>query len=467
MNTKKIASIVAMVLGIGMIAGCTQTATTGNDKDDQGRTVISVGHWPAKEGAALTKSNQQKEEYEAENPQYAITPDTWSFDIQTFYSKAAAGQLPTVYYAYFTEIEKIIDNGYCADITEGLKRAGYDGVYNEAVLDIISKNGKIYAYPTDSYSLGLVYNVDLFEKAGLMNEDGTPQQPKDWDEVVEFGLKIKQATGKAGFVIPTIANQGGWMFTPMAWSFGVNFMSEKDGKYTATFDSQEMVDALQYISDLKWKHNIFLDNALIDSDEYYKQFALGNIGMIIAPPNSTDTLKKYEMPIENIGMMPMPEGPAKHITLTGGYTALVANGATEDQIDAAIKWLEKVGYGFALTEESKLTIEDNYKKDVSDNVPVGIAQLSVYKDDTQIRAFSNQMREKYANINLNHVKLYNESLTDTSIELKPEEPVCAQELYAVLDGLIQEVLTNQNANIKALVSTANSEFQSNYLNNLD
>ena len=77
------------------------------------------------------------------------------------------------------------------------------------------------------------------------------------------------------------------------------------------------------------------------------------------------------------------------------------------------------------------------------------------------------MREKYANINLNHVKLYNESLTDTSIELKPEEPVCAQELYAVLDGLIQEVLTNQNANIKALVSTANSEFQSNYLNNLD
>ena len=40
----------------------------------------------------------------------------------------------------------------------------------------------------------------MFEKAGLMNADGTPMQPKDWDEVVKFATKIKEATGKTGWL---------------------------------------------------------------------------------------------------------------------------------------------------------------------------------------------------------------------------------------------------------------------------
>ena len=81
----------------------------------------------------------------------------------------------------------------------------------------------------------------------------------------------------------------------------------------------------------------------MDSDEYYRQLALGNVGMILGAPNMVNNLKKFEMPFENIGIMPIPKGPARHVTLVGGYTATVAAGATEDQIDAAIKWLEKVG----------------------------------------------------------------------------------------------------------------------------
>ena len=395
-------------------------------------------------------------------------PDTWAFDLQTFYSKAAAGQLPNVYYSNFTEIEKIISGDYGADITDGLKRAGYENVYNESILDLISRDGKIYTYPTDAYTLGLAYNADLFEQAGLMNDDGTPQQPKTWDDVIEFGKKIKETTGKAGFIIPTMNNNGGWIFSPIAWSYGVEFVkANDDGSYTATFDCQEMYDALKFISDLKWEHGIFVDNILIDPDEYYRQFSLGNVGMILGAPNMVDRLKKFEMPFENIGIMPIPEGPAKHVTLTGGYTATVSAGATEDQIDAAIKWLEKTGKGFRLDDVGKQAIEEEYQKKIATNTAVGIDTLKVYKDDTEVAEFRKEMLEKYANVDLNHVILYNESLNDTSIELHPEVEICAQELYGTLDKLIQEVLTNQNADIPSLVSTANKEFQSNYLDNLN
>lgn len=189
--------------------------------------------------------------------------------------------------------------------------------------------------------------------------------------------------------------------------------------------------------------------------------------MILTAGNFTSQLYQYEMPIEHMGIMAIPAGPEKHVTLTGGYTATVANGATEDQVDVAIKWLEKIGNGYILNEEDKKTLEDSYKETVEKNHVVGIDSLSVWNSETDIGKFTEELREKYTNININHVKLYNESLTDPSIELRPEEPVCAQELYAVFDGIIQEILTNKDADIPALVKKANEDFQSNYLNNLD
>ena len=49
-----------------------------------------------------------------------------------------------------------------------LHKRGYDSMFNPKVLDIISKDGKIYSVPRDAYMLGMAYNVDLFEAAGLM-----------------------------------------------------------------------------------------------------------------------------------------------------------------------------------------------------------------------------------------------------------------------------------------------------------
>jgi len=463
-KTKILSFVLALTISASLFAGCAGTGSS--DKNSEGKTEIAVGNWPAKEGTHMTTITQQKEEFEIENTTMAIKPDTWAFDLQTFYSKAAAGQLPDLYYSNFTEIEKIVSGEYYTDLTEGLKRAGYENVFNEAILDLISRDGKIVTFPTSSYSLGLAYNVELFEKAGLMNEDGTPKQPKDWDEVVEFGKKIKEKTGKNGFMIPTMNNVGGWLVTPIAWSFGVEFMkSEGDGRYTATFDSQELVDTMQFVSDLRWKHDIFGNNALIDSDEYYKQFALGNIGMILAAGNFTNQVYKYEMPLEKIGIMAIPAGPKKHVTLTGGYTATMADGATEDQVDVAIKWLEKTGETFKVTDDYKKATEEAYIRNIEENRVVGIKSLPIYKDSTDVEAFTNEMINKYKNIDLNHVKLYNDSLTDTSIELRPEEPVCAQELYAALDRIIQEVLTNKDADIKAIIKKAQEDYQNNYLNN--
>ncbi len=462
---KKVVSLaVAAALSICLFAGC---GTEANDKDEQGRTIITVGGWPDKEGKSLDTYTARKERFEESNPDVVVEPDFWAFDRKTFYAKAAGGQLPISYNAGFTEAAEIINSEYSAELTDVLKKHGYDGMFNEAVLDIVTDDdGKIFAFPVNSYILGLGFNTELFKAAGLMEEDGTPKQPKNWDEVLEFAIKIKEITGKPGIVFPTANRNGGWIFTSFAWSFGVDFMEKgEDGKWKATFNTPEAAEALQWIKDLKWKYDVLPANTLIDGTEYYKTFGVGGAGMLIAAGDYPAKIAQYGMTPDQVGIMAMPAGPKRHVTLLGGDIHCVSPVATDDQIDAAIRWVE-TGYSYEATEDFKATAKDALESQLSKGQLVGVKSMSPWSSKSEALTYKNNLIDEMANSNPNHVRLYNEFVENCPAEIQPEEPVCCQELYATLDGCIQEVLINENADCAALLEKANADFQANYLDNL-
>ncbi len=462
---KTVALFTAVSVMTVSLASC---GTKVNDKDDQGRTVISVGGYPQSGDPGFEEMEIRREDFEAKNTDVVISENPWKFERKTFYAKAAGGQLPTVYESGFTEMPEIIAAGYSADLTDALKKYNVLDKINEDVLDVLSSDGKTYAFPFGAYVLGMAYNTELFEKAGLMEADGTPKQPKDWDEVREFAVKIKEATGKAGIVFPTAGNNGGWLFTPLAWSFGTEFMEQdKDGKWKATFDSPETVAALEYIKDLKWKYDVLPSNTLIDGTEYSKVFGTGEAGMCIAAGDIPRKLVQYGMQPETLGMVAMPSGPKKHVTLLGGSVFCVSNTATEDQIDASVRWIMSA-YTPEVTESFKTNLKEEIDYNISKNYLIGINGLNIWNENAEATKYKFDYIKERANANTNHVKLYNDFTKDTGdCEIRPEEPVCAQELYAILDGCIQEVLVNKDADCAELIKKAQADFQSNYLDNLD
>ena len=461
---KAVSMVAAVSLSVGLFAGCSKTA---NDKDDQGRTIVSVGSWPSKEGVELDNANARKARFEEANPDVVIEPDLWAFDRKTFYAKAAGGQLPTYFGVGFTEVPEIIASEYSADLTDALANLGYDGMLNEDVLEIVSdENGRIKAIPSSCYILGLAYNTEMLKAAGLMAEDGTPQQPKDWYELAEMAVKIKEATGKPGFVFPTANKNGGWIFTPVAWSFGVDFMEkDENGKWQATFNTPECVEALQYIKDLKWKYDVLPANNLIDGTEYYKIMGTAGAAIQITAGDVPRKLTQYGMTPEQFGMMAMPAGPKRHVTLLGGSVYCVKNDATPDQIDAALRWHE-TAYDYKLTEEFKTNNLQAMEKNLADGQQIGIKSMSIWTDKSEALAWQHQIIDENTNVNPNYVRLYNEFVAECPAEIQPEEPVCCQELYETLDRCIQEVLTSESADCAALIAQAAADFQANYLDNL-
>lgn len=461
---KAVGLVTAAALSVSILGACGQK--TANDKDEQGRTILTVGLWPDREGTALTTIEERKTRFEKDNPDVVIERDNWSFDRKTFYAKAAGGTLPTYFRAQFTEVEEMGRAGYAADLSKSMKKYGYLDNINPAVLKCVTSDDKIVAVPSKAAIMGLSYNVDLFEKAGLMESDGTPKQPKDWNEVVEFAKQIKEKTGQSGFVLPTSNRSGGWIFTSIAWSFGVNFMKQQDdGKWKATFNTPEAAEALQWVKDLKWKYDLLPANTLVDGEEWYRVFGTGKAGMSIMAGDYPNRVISYGMKPEQIGIMATPAGPKAHVTLLTGEIHAVSSKATDDQIDAAMRWIKTIST-YEATDEFKKNAEESIKQDLEDGKLVGIKVFSPWKNDTSAVKYEHELIDKYANANPNHVRLYNEFVANCPIEIRPEEPMCCQELYSVLDNCIQEVLTNENADCAAVLEKANSDFQQNYLNNL-
>lgn len=461
---KTISLCLTVALLMGTIVGCGGDSV---ERDEQGRIIISVGEWPTSEGTALDNLNARKARYEEENPDAVIEGTPWQFNRSIFYAQATGGQLPILFSIGYTEMPEIIASGYSSDLTSVLKKRGYEGAFNEIALKVVSDSrGRIFAVPNSAYILGMAYNTELFEKAGLVNDDGTPMQPKDWYEVAEFAVKIKEATGKAGIVIPSASKYGGWLFTPIAWSFGVEFMEkDKNGNWQAKFNSPEMVEALQYIKDLKWKYDVLPANSLIDSTEFFKTFATGGAGMVISAPSIAERVTSFDMKPSEFGMLAMPKGPKKYVTLLGGGAYAIRSGCTDEQIDAALRWLE-MKFTYDATEEfKKNSIADlEYRKRVGQ--AIGYTRLSSWSSNTPAQRWLEEEWDKYKNISDAQCKLFNEFSDNCPAEVKTEEPVCAQELYSILDDCIQEVLSNKDADCKEIVAKAASDFQINYLNNV-
>ena len=447
---------VLIALACTMLAGC------GTKNGGDGKINISVSNWPTSNdktnaelyGGYLKKMNEKY-------PDIIVKPDTWQYDVNSFLPKAASGQLPTVFQTYFTESQKIIDAGYARDITEEVKAAGYDTLYNDVYMDLLKKDGKYYGLVKNGYVMGLLCNVKMFEAAGLVDADGVPIFPKTFDELVETAKTIKAKTGKPGFFMPTTNNQGGWIFCNIAWAYGTEFEKMENGKWIAAFDSEECYNALKFVSDLKWKHNVIQDDILGDaSNTFIRMYATDQVAMgIQAPSTINSAIKQYEMSRDNVAVARIPAGPVNRAALLGGGVYMFSNKATAEEVDAAFKWLELIGGIPTNSEETKAAWAETAKTQSEQGRLVGYGTINIFADEEMTKAKA-EAEKPYITVN---PKMFEDYQALEDVTVNPEPPVCAQELYAVFDRILQQILTNKDADIKGILSKEAAEFQTKYL----
>lgn len=175
------------------------------------------------------------------------------------------------------------------------------GMYPQPVMDTVTYTGKIYGIVKSMSSKALIYNKELFRKAGLDPES----PPENWDELYNYAEKIS-AVGEDVYGFGLAAKK----FTSTTSQF-LNFLYANGGRVInkegeITIDNEEAVEALEFYSEelpkvsepspLEWKR-----------ENLIKPFKSGKIGMYIDHVHSAKAALDAGI---DVGVALIPGGPS-------------------------------------------------------------------------------------------------------------------------------------------------------------
>ena len=449
-------SVVVACMALALVS----SSFAASKKKSKDAKSIKLGIWPEDTLTAdIAMHEQYVKTFNSFYPDMTVVPAYYKYATDNFVPLASSGQLPTIYDTWFTEPQKIINQGFAKDITKEVKELGWDKKMNPGVRDLLSKNGKIYGVPRDAYALGLMINVDLFKKAGLVDKNGLPDYPKTWTDLAEKAKIIKEKTGAAGLCLLAKDNAGGWHFTNIAWDFGAVFEVQKKGKWIAQIDTPEVAAAFQYVKDLKWKYDVLTaDPTNEDWGTGFRSLGTGVAAMYIAAQDAVNQPTQVNgLPVTSLALEPLPAGPKGQYSLMGGTPYMFSPNATSEQIKACLKYLEIMGKSPSVSQEAIAGMSADAANRMNEGIPV-IPPFPAWSD-AALEAARDKAEKPYRNVDMRLYQNYYD-MVQKSGNVKSEEPMCAQDLYAELTKILQAVITDKNADIPSLLKKAQKNFQS-------
>ncbi|MFR9777200.1 ABC transporter substrate-binding protein [Micromonospora sp. MS34] len=439
------AAALALVAGLGFSLAACSTKSDDSGKDAGGKVTITVDCQPVGSQKELLQNwNDDVAEFQRQNPDIVIKSVSVGEQCNNppdFTARLAGGTVTDVFYGYMTDLQQVLDSGQAMDITQ---YAAKDTIptwesIDPALKGVFTDNGKLYGVPVKNYSMGLVYNKTLFQQAGL----DVNNPPKTWVEVRDAAKKISAlGNGIAGYSEYSAGNTGGWHFTAEMYSQGGQILTA-DGK-KADFNNAQGKQVLQNLKDMRYGDNSMGSRQLLQWADLLTNAGAGKVGMFIGAPDATTAIvTQFQGKYQDWAMAPMPgqDGPAKG-TLGGGEGYFFKKGLTPEQVKAGLKWLafEKLTPGEG---------QFDYVRAKPQNQPVGLPQPTLFAVGSDAQKKDLELRKANANVPVENFAAF---------EANPApikgEPRNAQTIYAVLDAAMSGVLTSSNANIDALLKTA-------------
>ncbi|WP_249864827.1 ABC transporter substrate-binding protein [Paenibacillus konkukensis] len=189
----------------------------------------------------------------------------------------SAAQAPDVFRVKENTIQTYYKKGYMAPIDEYLTEEQKKKF--PAMPDLNQFDGKMYSLPNYGSTMRLVYNKDLFDKAGIA------KPPTTLAELVEDAKKLTaagKATGAYGFALP--------FKTPSsAWGRSARVIAELSGYggfgydfKTARYDFSGFKEITKAFKQMRDDGSTLPGMEALDIDPLRAQFAEGKIGMYLS-----------------------------------------------------------------------------------------------------------------------------------------------------------------------------------------
>lgn len=225
------------------------------------------------------------EEFAKVHPEIKVTMrapyDNYEDGTQRILREAVTNQMPDVTFQGLNRVRVMVDKNLPAPL-DGYIAAEKDfdkQGFHQAMYDIGTASGKVYALPF-AISLPVVYvNVDLAKKAGVDADN----LPTSWDGLIDLAKKIKKATPDANGITYVWDMTGNWLWQAPVNALGGTMLTADESK--VAFNGVEGKTAIHTLARLVTEAN----TPNLDGASSRAAFAAGNTGIHIT---STSDLAK-------------------------------------------------------------------------------------------------------------------------------------------------------------------------------
>lgn len=247
--------------------------------------------------------------------------------------QASSKTLPDVLMLDNPDVQQIAASGALSPLSDyGIDTDGYA----EGALAAGTYDGDLYGLAPVVNSLGLFYNVDLFEAAGI-------NPPTTWDELTAAASALTEPGGRYGIAFSAANSfEGTFQFLPYMWTNG-GTEDEIDGAKT--------VQALEFIDNLVADGSASQSVVAWSQNDVKDQFIAGNAAMMVNGPwNMPSLLAATDL---NFASVPLPTRTADQVPVAplGGETFTVPVTGDEATMAAAGDFV-----GCITSDENQLTM---------------------------------------------------------------------------------------------------------------
>ena len=276
------------------------------------------------------------EAFHAANPDITVNVDVSDWDAywDKLQTGLAGGAAPDVFAMDGPLFPDYQSRDVLLDLKPLIDRDGYDltQLADQGVADFTTADGGQYGIPRDLNTIVLYYNKDLFDAAGIPYPDDT----WDWAKLTEVAKQLTTPDGNGdgvpdqfGFYTETGDMENFWLST--VWQNGGDVLAP-DGKSTV-LGTDQAAGGIQFVQDLIWKDKVMPDPAVsaTTGDAFeQKQAAMEANGSWLVP-----TFQAADI---NLGIAPLPKGPAGRFTSVNPTGAVVYKGS--ESPDAAWEFVK-------------------------------------------------------------------------------------------------------------------------------
>jgi ABC-type glycerol-3-phosphate transport system substrate-binding protein len=439
----------ALAAGL-LLAGLTACGSSKDDDaaDAAGPVTITVNGLPP----ATDKVNRKNymddvAAFTKKYPNIKLNPKEGFMDPATFAARLAGGQVEDVFYVYFTDPAGLIAKHQVSDISPYLNEVApaAKDVKPELLKVFSDADGKVYGVPTANYTIGLVYNRDLFKQAGLDPD----KPPTTWAEVRADAKKISAlGNGISGYGDYSKSNTGGWHFTAETYSLGGQVATKDGSTWKAAFNDDKGKQVLQNLHDMRFVDNSMAVKQKLEYADLLKQMSAGKLSMYVgSADNIPSIVNQYGGKYANLGLGAIPDGTG---TLGGGEGYMFKAGLSPAKIKAGLQWL-----AFRNNALDPDRADADKAKAKAGDQPVGMPEPNIWTGASEQKWLA--ANTKYANVPQQNFAPFVARSGSIPLQLEPPK---AQQIYAVLDTAMATVLTDPNADIAKLLSTASGQVDS-------